>query len=188
MDGLIEQEVKDLPVRLPVRGTQTGVRTQTGLTGDLGQLEHVVMAKVRVIGQGLLQRAVEKGSRGYQGSSLYCSECGGSLKFVGYRRKGVQTLFGWINVSRAYYHCGGCGASRYPYDEESGLGGGHLSPGLGKACCLLATQDSFEESSRKVAALMGQQVSDDTIERVVLDVGPVCVPRTGRRTGRRDRA
>jgi hypothetical protein len=40
---------------------------------------------------------------------------------------------------------GGCGASRYPYDEESGLGGGHLTPGLGKACCLLATQDSFEE-------------------------------------------
>jgi hypothetical protein len=45
----------------------------------------------------------------------------------------------------------------------------------------LATEDSFEESSRKVAALMGQQISDDTIERVVLDVGPVCVQgRTGR--------
>jgi hypothetical protein len=158
MDGLIEQEVKDL-------------------TGDLGQLEQLVMAKVRVIGQGLLQRAVEKGFRGYQGSSLYCSECGGSLKFVGYRRKGVQTLFGWINVSRSYYHCGGCGASRYPYDEESGLGGGHLSPGLGQACCLLATEDSFEESSRKVAALMGQQVSDDTIERVVLEVGSVALGR-----------
>ncbi len=154
MDGLIEREVENLG-------------------GDLGQLENMIMEKVRVLGQGLLQRVIERGPRGYHGSSIYCSGCGGSMKFMGYRRKEIQTLLGWISVSRAYYYCGECGAGIFPYDQKSGLGSGQLSPGLSKACGLLATDDSFEESSRKVEELVGQKVSDDTIERLVTHVGSV---------------
>ena len=81
MEGLIEQEVQNL-------------------AGDLGQLEQLVMEKVKIIGQGLLQR--------------------------------------------------------FP-----------------RVLSLSGVEDSFEESSRKIEELVGQKVSDDTIERLVSHAGSV---------------
>jgi hypothetical protein len=134
---------------------------------------------MRLLGQGLLQRLVQRGVNGYGGSSMAC-KCGGSMKFIQHRRKDIHTLFGWITVKRAYYHCGACGESLFPYDVSSGLGSEQLSPGLAQACCLLAVDDSFEQSSRKIEALTGQQVSDNTVERVVYQVGSVAAKRKGR--------
>jgi hypothetical protein len=139
---------------------------------DLGALEDMVNIKMRQLGQGLLQRLVDRGKNGYKGSSITC-KCGSSMKFVQHRSKDIHTLFGWITVKRAYYHCSECGESLFPYDVASGLGSEQLSPGLAKACCLLATDDSFELSSRKIKDITGQKVSDNTIERMVCQVGSI---------------
>jgi len=139
---------------------------------DLGALEQAVHAKMRQLGQGLLQRLVQRQAHGYTGSSLSCG-CGGSQRFVGHRAKDIHTLFGWIRIRRAYYHCPDCGASRTPYDRDSGLGPGPLSPGLAKACCLLAVDDSFDQTSRKMEQLLGPKVSPNTIERLTHQVGAV---------------
>jgi len=139
---------------------------------DLGTLEEAVKAKMQQLGQGLLQRLVDRDANGYKGSSMAC-KCGGSMKFIQHRSKGIHTLFGWITVKRAYYHCPDCGESIFPYDVGSGLGSEQVSPTLAKACCLLAVDDSFEQSSRKIEAITGQKVSDNTIERVVCQVGSV---------------
>ena len=85
----------------------------------------------------------------------------------------MHTVFGWIRIRRAYYHCRDCGASRTPYDGDSGLGPGPLSPGLAKACCLLAVDDSLEQTSRKIEELLGPTVSPNTIERLAHHVGGV---------------
>jgi len=142
------------------------------VAGDLGALEVAVKTKMEQLGQGLLQRLVQRQPNGYQGSGMPC-HCGGSKRFVGYRAKDVHTLFGWIKVRRAYYHCQHCGASLTPYDMDSGLGPGLLSPGLAKACCLLTVDDSFEQTSRKIDQLCGQKVSPNTIERLTHHVGTV---------------
>lgn len=139
---------------------------------DLGSLEMFLKEKLQLLGQGLLQRLVNRGANGYKGSSMAC-KCGGSIKFMQHRSKNIHTLFGWITVKRAYYHCPDCGESLFPYDVASGLGSEQLSAGLAKACCLLAVDDSFEQSSRKIEAIIGQKVSDNTIERVVYQVGSV---------------
>jgi hypothetical protein len=139
-------------------------------SGDLGTLEPAVSKFMLSLGNGLLQRLVANGSKGYQGSSIACN-CGGWQKFVDYRIKSVHTLFGWITIKRAYYHCPHCGNSSIPYDEASGLGSEQLSECLAKACCMLAVDDSFEETSRKVEALCGQKISDNTVERIVHQVG-----------------
>lgn len=141
---------------------------------DLGALEQTVKAKMQQLGQGLLQRLVQRQPNGYHGSSLSCP-CGGSQHFVGHRAKNIHTLFGWITVRRAYYHCRHCGTSLMPYDRDSGLGPGPLSPGLAKACCLLAVDDSFEQTSRKMGQLFDQKVSPNTIERLTHHVGTVLV-------------
>jgi len=139
---------------------------------DLGSLEMLVKEKMQMLGQGLLQRLVDRQSNGYKGSSMTC-KCGSSMKFIQHRSKDIHTLFGWITVKRAYYHCPGCGESLFPYDVVSGLGSEQLSAGLAKVCCLLAVDDSFEQSSRKIEAITGQKVSDNTIERLAYQVGSV---------------
>jgi hypothetical protein len=142
------------------------------VAGDLGALEAAVKTKMEQLGQGLLQRLVQRQSNGYKGSSMSCN-CGGSKRFVWHRAKDINTIFGWIKIRRAYYHCRRCGASLAPYDIDSGLGPGQLSPGLARACCLLAVDDSFEQTSRKIEQLFGQKVSPNTIDRLTHQVGTV---------------
>jgi len=141
-------------------------------SGNLEALESRVVTFMRELGRGLLQRMVSKQVNGYKGSSRACC-CGGSMRFVGHRSKNIHTTLGWITLKRAYYHCPECGQSSFPYDQASGLGSENLSVGLAKACCLLAVDDSFDQSSRKVRVLLGEQVSEKTIERVVHQVGSV---------------
>jgi hypothetical protein len=139
-------------------------------SGDFEKTEQAVTVMVMAFGKDLLQRVVDSARNGYQGSSITC-ECGRSMKFVQHRARDIHTLFGWIRLKRAYYHCRECRTSLYPYDVVGGLGPEHISPALGKACCLLAVDDSFDQTSRKIEALFGQKVSERTVERVVHQVG-----------------
>lgn len=140
--------------------------------GNFQALESLVVALMRDMGQGLLQRIVSEQSNGYKGSSIACS-CGGSMRFVGNRSKNMHTTVGWITLKRAYYHCPQCRRSCLAYDQAGGLGSEALSVGLAKACCLLAVDDSFQQSSEKIKELFGENVSAKTIERVVHQVGSV---------------
>jgi len=141
---------------------------------NLDTLEQAVREKMRLLGQGLLQRLVDRGKNGYKGSSIAC-KCGGSMKFVQHRKRNIHTVFGWITVKRAYYHCSDCRTALVPYDKASGLGSQQLSTGLAKACCLLAVDDSFGQVSQKIEQLFGQDVSDDTVKQVVHQVGSTAI-------------
>jgi hypothetical protein len=143
---------------------------------DLGALEAAAQEKLRQLGRGLLQRLLDRRSHGYQGSSIACP-CGKGKRFVEYRSREVHTLFGWVQVRRAYYHCRDCGKGVSPYDKTSGLGQEQLSPALARACCLLTVDDSFAETSRKVTELFGQEVSANTVERLAHQVGSRIVRR-----------
>lgn len=143
---------------------------ELALLPELGQLEEAVQAKLRTLGRGLLERVLARGRPGYEGSRRPCA-CGEKMVFVSYRPRQLHTVFGRVNVSRAYYHCRACGRSAVPYDAQAGLGRESVSPALAKACCLLAVDDSFEESSRKVVELLGEKVSAKTIERLAHQVG-----------------
>lgn len=137
---------------------------------DFNRTETGVMNLVMTLGKALLQRWVDHSNNGYKGSSITC-KCGGSMRFIQHRSRDIQTLFGHIKIKRAYYYCSSCRTGIAPYDKTSGLGSEQLSPAMAKACCTLAVDDSFEQTSRKIEDLFGQKVSDNTIERVVHQVG-----------------
>jgi len=143
---------------------------ELGLLGDLGTLEETVIQHMRTLGNALLQRVLDRQSHGYAGSAIPCS-CGARKKFVGYRERKVHGSMGWLTIRRAYYHCSQCKTGEAPYDRQAGLGDEQVSPALAKACCLLTVDDSYEMSSRKVAELLGQDVSAPTIGRLVHHVG-----------------
>jgi hypothetical protein len=148
---------------------------ELALAGEnLGCLEKAVTNLMTRLGQGLLQRMVSRQPNGYKGSFITC-KCGSSMRFVSYRYRQVHTVYGWIGIKRAYYHCPRCGNSFLPYDRDSGLGTKSLSPGLARACCVLAVDDSFKQAARKIEELLGQKVSDKTLERVVHQVGSAVI-------------
>jgi len=137
---------------------------------NFADLERVVKEKMQLLGQGLLQRMVNLKPNGYQGSSIAC-KCGHSMKFIQHRSRDIQTTFGWIRIKRAYYHCPDCRASLFPYDKASGLGSFNISAAMADACCLVATDDSFQQVSKKIERLLGQTVCDDTVRDVVHHIG-----------------
>ena len=141
---------------------------------DLGSLESAIAVKMRELGQGLLQRVVSSKPNGYRGSSMAC-DCGSAMRFVDHRSKNIHTIFGWVVLARAYYHCPDCGASCFPYDQASGLGSECLSHGLARACCVVAVDDSFSQTSGKIKELFDLYVSEKTVERVVHQVGYVAL-------------
>lgn len=141
---------------------------------DLGALERAVQEKMQLLGKVLLQKLLDSGFHGYQGTSVAC-RCGGSMNFIQHRPKNIHTVFGWINVKRSYYYCPDCGYSFVPFDKASGLGSEQISPGLAQACCLLAVDDSFQQVSRKIEHLFGQHICDDTVKQVVHKTGSVAL-------------
>jgi len=163
MEGKMHEEILDKMLGLLKQEIEN-------FSDNFGKTEIEVMNLMMTLGKGLLQRCVDKRNNGYKGSSISC-KCGGSMKFIQYRSRNIQTLFGCINIKRAYYYCSSCNSGTAPYDNTSGLGSEQLSPAMAKACCTLAVDDSFEHTSRKIEELFGQKVSDNTIERVVQQVG-----------------
>jgi len=163
-EGLIAMDSKVLDVMEAAFGEELG------LAEELGALEAAVTTHMRTLGNALLQRVLDRQSHGYIGSAVACS-CGGRKKFINYRSRQVHTSLGWVTIRRAYYRCNDCTSREVPYDRQAGLGTEQVSPALAKACCLLAVDDSFEESSRKLNELVGQKVSPKTIERLVHQVG-----------------
>lgn len=137
-------------------------------------LEKAVKEKMQQLGQGLLQRLVDLKPNGYHGTSIPCN-CGRSMKFIQHRSRDMLTTFGWIKIKRAYYRCPDCGACLVPYDKASGLGSFSLSPAMADACCLVATDDSFQQVSKKIERLLGQTVCDDTVRDVVHHTGAVAL-------------
>jgi len=150
---------------------EAAFRSEVHLAGqDLGTLEWAVQDRLRSWGQGLLQRLVDHASQ-QESSEPFPCPCGGQFHVQGYRPRQIQTLFGAVMIHRAYFRCCRCGTGRIPYDQASGLGPSQISPGLARACSLVAVDGSFASTAQKVEALTGQRVSPKTVERVAEQVG-----------------
>ena len=86
-------------------------------------------------------------------------------EFVGYRDKGVDTVLGRITVRRAYYHCAVCEHGIVPRDDELGVTGASLSPGLRTMVARAAAAEPFATAAGLLAELAGIQLTTKRIER-----------------------
>lgn len=142
------------------------------LTDDLTQVEEALLAVVRRIGAKAVELQLARQRLGYTGASRPCA-CGQRQRFVEHRPKTIATQMGSILIRRAYYRCRHCGESVLPYDQRIGLGAGPESVGLAQAAALLGIHDTFAASSATLYRLIGQRLSESTIERLTEAVGGV---------------
>jgi len=74
-----------------------------GPVGSVAEAEQLAVEVSRLVGQVVVEETVPQtaGRRSYAGASRPCG-CGARARFVGYRRRGVGTLCGVVEVQRAY--------------------------------------------------------------------------------------
>jgi hypothetical protein len=141
------------------------------MSEDWGERERNLQTLLRQIGQETLQQAADSNPRrGYEGSSRVCS-CGEEQRFVQHRSRTIETLFGSLNYTRAYYHCPACGQGSHPFDQTQGLSSRQASVGLAQALVELAESMPFRQAADKLQKLLGVELSASTVNRISREVG-----------------
>jgi hypothetical protein len=126
-------------------------------------LEEALRAALAAAGARLLE-AVLDDDDGYAGPHARCAS-GHRAVFAGRRPKTVATVLGPVQVGRAWYHCQECECGFAPRDEQLGVAGTSLSPGLAEMIARAGAEVPFGRAAALVADLAGVAVSAKTVER-----------------------
>jgi hypothetical protein len=103
---------------------------------------------------------------------LSCPHCQEAARFVEYRPKGFVSLVGDLRLSRAYYHCRGCGRGSFPWDATLHLTTLRLTPAAEEVTALAGVQESFGKAAdRTLRKLTGLRLSESTVERTTEQAG-----------------
>lgn len=104
------------------------------------------------------------------GSKMRC-QCGGWARYAGRRDKAFVTALGNLVLSRAYYYCADCERGFCPRDQEFGLEGTSLSPGVTRMVGLVGATVSFQEGDEFLRELAGLSLGAKMVERTAERLG-----------------
>jgi hypothetical protein len=127
-------------------------------------LEQAMRAALAATGARLLEAVLAGGGDGYAGPHAKCG-AGHQAGYAGSRAKAVTTVLGPVQVTRAWYHCAGCGRGFAPRDEQLGVAGTSLSPGLTQMIARAGAEVPFGKAAALLADLAGVAVNARTVER-----------------------
>ena len=126
-------------------------------------VEFAIRTAMTRLGASLLQQL--HGHRpGHRGPRIDWG-AGHSAEFVGYRDKSIDTVLGRIVVRRAYYQCAVCQVRDRARDEDLGVAGVSLSPGLRRMTARATAAVPIAGAAELLAELAGIRLSDKRIER-----------------------
>ncbi len=134
-----------------------------GCGAGVAPVELAIRTAMIQLGAELLQQLVAADT-GHRGPRIDCGN-GHLAEFVGYRDKRVDTVLGRITVRRAWYHCAQCGHGIAPRDDDLGVAGASLSPGLRSMTARAAAAQPFAAAADLLAELAGIRLTDKRIER-----------------------
>jgi hypothetical protein len=127
-------------------------------------LEQAMRTALAAAGARLLEAVLAGDDDGYAGPHVKCGN-GHQAGYAGRRPKTVSTVLGAVQVMRAWYHCGECEGGFAPRDEQLGVAGTPLSPGLAEMIARAGSEVPFGKAAGLLADLAGVTVSARTIER-----------------------
>lgn len=137
---------------------------------DLEAMEGIVRDGMQRIGARMLEAGMTARGTGKLGPRRSCV-CGGCAVFDRYRTKQVQTIVGWITLSRASYACATCGHGHCPLDATLGLQRDSLSPGLRRLTGRFGALLPFGEAAAGLRVAAGVQLSASTVRTVTEAIG-----------------
>jgi hypothetical protein len=135
-----------------------------GQGAALGVLEQAMRAALTAAGARLLEAVLAGEDDGHAGPHAKCAS-GHQAVYAGSREKTVTTVLGPVRVRRAWYHCAECGHGFAPRDEQLGVAGASLSPGLAEMIARAGAEVPFGKAAALLADLAGISVNAKRIER-----------------------
>lgn len=126
-------------------------------------MELAIRTAMTQLGCSLLEGLLSADT-GHRGPRIDCGS-GHHAEFVAYRDKNIDTVLGRITLRRAYYHCRACGHGIVPRDDELGVTGASLSPGLRRMTARAAAAQPFATATDLLAELAGVSLSTKRVER-----------------------
>ncbi len=121
-------------------------------------------AALAAAGARLLEGVLAGDGDGYAGPHVKCG-AGHQAGYAGSRPKTVSTVLGPVQVMRAWYHCRVCERGLAPRDEQLGVAGTSLSPGLAEMIARAGAEVPFGKAAALLKDLAGIAVSARTVER-----------------------
>lgn len=134
-------------------------------------VETAVRAAMTALGASLLQELLDADA-GHRGPRVDCG-AGHDAGFVAYRTKRIDTVLGPVTLRRAYYHCPACRSGVVPRDEDLGVAGVSLSPGLRAMTARTGAAAPFARAADLLAELAGITLSTKRVERSAEAAGTV---------------
>src|SRR5450756_2399066 len=140
----------------PPRRTGRGLARRPRRQG-LAAVELAIRTAMSKLGASLLQDLLGLDT-GHRGPRVETG-AGHQANFVAYRSKNLDTVLGPVTLGRAYYHCGDCGVGVVPKDNELGVTGASLSPGLRAMVARVGAATPFAKASDLLTELAGVELS-----------------------------
>jgi hypothetical protein len=127
--------------------------------GNFKELEETIYPGLFQIGRRLMEGRMNKAKESKPVPTKVEGECGHEQILVGYRIKKLLTLFGEVELKRAYYQCQvakdkedeeqdkKCSMGTLPADELWGIQGTRTSPGVQQYISYLCSMLTFDEAA-----------------------------------------
>lgn len=142
-----------------------------GCGEGLGAVETAVRTAMLTLG-GRLLAALLAADTGYRGPRVDCG-AGHQAAFVGYRNKTIDTVLGPIELRRGYYYCADCRCGVTPVDDQLGVAGASLSPGLRAMTSRAGATVPFAQAAGLLTDLAGITLNTKRVERAAEAAGTI---------------
>ncbi|MDQ1250489.1 MAG: hypothetical protein QG597_4868 [Actinomycetota bacterium] len=141
------------------------VEGESGRDGGDGweAVELAIRTAMLELGGSLLGRLLAA-DPGHRGPRIDCG-AGHQAEFIAYRDKTLHTVLGPVALRRAWYHCAVCGHGHAPRDEELGVAGTSLTPGLRRMIDRAGAAAPFAPAVGLLSDLAGVDVNAKAVQR-----------------------
>lgn len=137
----------------------------------LSDIEKVTRRLVQEVGRRAIAMTVESVEKPHPEPEAHCASCGQSMPYVRRRPAQLRTLFGQMQVKRAYYLCSACHQGYFPLDKQLGLRPNALSAELERLSAMTGALLPFGKGRDLFEALTLISLSDQTLDKATRAYG-----------------
>ena len=134
---------------------------------DIEQTTQVVLQEV---GRQTVEMTLESLNNPYPEPAVTC-DCGGEATYIRHRPARLHTIFGKLQIKRAYYLCPTCHQGTNPLDVKLGLRPNALSAELARLAAMTGVQLPFGTGRDLLEALTLVSISDQAMGKETRQVG-----------------
>lgn len=147
------------------------IRQELSADHTLADIERLTRQAVQEVGRQTVAAVVDAAEGRYPERELACAHCGSTMSYIRQRTAHLRTLFGCLEVRRAYYLCSACHAGWYPLDHRLGLRPNAISAEVERLAAMTGVQLPFGKGRDLFEALTLVSLSDQTVDKATQAYG-----------------